>query len=189
MLNHIPIGWRLSVAFALLLALLGGMAYLGLSRLADLKNAVNIVAQDRYGKVMRANAIRDEINQMSISLRDSLLESDAATQASHIQAAKSHLAAVTSQLADLRRITYLPEVFAVLDRMDVSQAHVAAQLGDFAGLIEAERTADAHNALLRQLQPVYGLLPTCKAVAVQRIRYDCSRISGLLLLHRSGCGP
>ena len=153
MLNHIPIGWRLSIAFALLLVLLGGMAYLGLSRLAELKAAVNTVVQDRYGKVTRANTIRDEIGQMSVALRDSLLENDVAAQKAHVADARSHQARIAAQLTDLRRITYLPEVFAVLDRMDALQARVATQLGTFGQLIETNTTAEAHDYLRQQLHP------------------------------------
>jgi len=153
MLNHMRIAWRLGLAFGVLLLLLSGIAYLGLSRLAELKQAVNIVVEDRYVKVATANAIRDEVNQESIELRNGLLQTSASARQASMAAVQAHRQHITALLEDLRRITYLPQVFAVLDRISATRVRVSTLSGNFDQLVQDGKEAEARDFLLLQLQP------------------------------------
>ena len=153
MLNHIRIGWRLGLAFGVLLLLLAGVANLRLSRLAELKHAVNVVVEDRYIKVAMANAIRDEVNQVAVELRNSLLQTNGAARQASLAAAQTHRQHITAMLEDLRRITYLPQVFAILDRIAATRARATTQLANFDQLVQQGREVEARDYLLQQLQP------------------------------------
>lgn len=78
MLKNMKVGVRLSIAFALVLILLGVVAVLSLMRLEQIKLGTDQIVNDRYPKIAALSELTDNMNLSGIALRDALLVEDAA---------------------------------------------------------------------------------------------------------------
>lgn len=73
MFKNMKIGMRLGVGFGLVLVLLSVIAFIGITRLGHLNEAVDKIVNDRYPKTVQANDIIDSINQIARSMRNTLI--------------------------------------------------------------------------------------------------------------------
>jgi len=70
------VGTRLSTGFALIVLLLIGITLLGITRLGALNASTKLVVNDRYPKVVLANAVLDDSNNIAILMRNLLIMDD-----------------------------------------------------------------------------------------------------------------
>ncbi len=76
MFKNMKIGTRLGLGFGLVLALLGMVAFIGITRMAGLNQAIDRVVLDRWPKTVQANSTIDLINEQSRVLRNIILLDD-----------------------------------------------------------------------------------------------------------------
>ena len=73
MFKNMKIGMRLGLGFGLVLVLLSVMAFMGLTRMASLKNNLDFVVQENNVKIAQANGMRGQVNIMARSIRNMVL--------------------------------------------------------------------------------------------------------------------
>lgn len=71
--KNLKIGIRIGTGFAVVLGLLMLVIALGLGYLSRLNEAIKIVTNDRYAKIVRVNNIYEEVNSIALVMRDTLL--------------------------------------------------------------------------------------------------------------------
>ncbi len=67
------IGARLGLGFAGVLVLLAAIAFVGITRLAELNGGVDKIANDRYPKTVQANAVLMHVNHIARAMRNVLV--------------------------------------------------------------------------------------------------------------------
>ena len=67
------IGTRLTSGFALIVALMLGVAVIGVSGLRSLNADLKWIVENRYSKTEQLHTIIEEVNAVSIAVRDALL--------------------------------------------------------------------------------------------------------------------
>jgi methyl-accepting chemotaxis protein len=77
MLNNLKIGTRLGIAFFVLLAILAGVAYLGIEHLRETKADLEILVGDNNVKIAAANGMRGTLNQVARSVRNIIIYKNA----------------------------------------------------------------------------------------------------------------
>jgi len=80
MFRNMKIGMRLGLAFGLVLVMLATIAFIGISRLADLNGNVEELVNDRYPKTVLGNDIIDDVNAVDKDMLSVVLEKDAAQE-------------------------------------------------------------------------------------------------------------
>jgi methyl-accepting chemotaxis protein len=70
------IGMRLGLGFGLVLVLLSVIAFIGITRLADLNEKIENIINDKYPKTTWANEVRDNVNVIARSMRNMLLSKE-----------------------------------------------------------------------------------------------------------------
>jgi methyl-accepting chemotaxis protein len=85
MFKNMKIGMRLGLGFGLVLILLSVIAYIGIVRLSALDEGIGDIVHDKYPKTVWAGDIKDNVNQISLSMRNMLLTNDKATDAKELQ--------------------------------------------------------------------------------------------------------
>ncbi|WP_044530770.1 MCP four helix bundle domain-containing protein, partial [Herbaspirillum sp. B65] len=99
--NNFSIATRLAIAFSVLILAIATIVTLGLIRLGDINEAINLVVNDRYKKIALINTIAGKMDDVAISVRNQLLTSDSG-QAAREQANSKELASqVTAHFQEL----------------------------------------------------------------------------------------
>jgi methyl-accepting chemotaxis protein len=76
MFGNMKIGLRLGLGFGVVVFLLVAIAIIGVTRLSNLNDNVQLLVKDRYPKTVLANNVIDGINQIARSMRNTLIMSD-----------------------------------------------------------------------------------------------------------------
>ena len=71
--TNLKVGKRLGLGFALVLILLSLIAFIGISRMAQVKNNLDIVVGDNNIKIALANTMQGELNIIARSIRNIVL--------------------------------------------------------------------------------------------------------------------
>ena len=80
MFKNMKIGLRLGLAFGLVLVMLSAVAFIGISRLADLNDNVSELVNDRYPKTVLGNDVIDDVSTIDRSMLSVVLEKDPAQE-------------------------------------------------------------------------------------------------------------
>jgi methyl-accepting chemotaxis protein len=159
MFTNLKVGKRLALGFGLLLALLVGVAALGVTSLSALSGSTERIVKERYPQVVLATGILLQAKENEIAMRNMLLLDDHAKLDAEIaafNAGEKHIDAQLARLAallvnDAGRQAYRAAL-AARDRYRIAQA-------EFMYLASTGATLDATALLLgslRQEQQAYA---------------------------------
>jgi methyl-accepting chemotaxis protein len=152
-MKNMKIGYRLSLGFAAIVALLVVIAFIGINRLSVLNHETEVIVKDRVVKVAMSNKIIDQINIIARSSRNILLMTEPAQVKKEIeQIAESRKAAV-DLLADLDRVLVTEKGRAHLKAVTDARAPYADLTAQFLKHIEAGKKDDALKLLLNDVRP------------------------------------
>ncbi len=73
---HMKVGSRLAAGFGLVVVLMMGITWLGITRLGALDDSTGLIVNDRYPKVVLANAVLSDISETAILMRNMLILDD-----------------------------------------------------------------------------------------------------------------
>ena len=74
--RNLRIGLRLGLAFAFVLVLLLAVVSVGLLRLSELRDQLNLIVENRYPKVLLASDIKNDVNIVVRNARAMLIDND-----------------------------------------------------------------------------------------------------------------
>ncbi|PHV13171.1 methyl-accepting chemotaxis protein [Chitinimonas sp. BJB300] len=171
MFKRMRIGQRLMLAFSAVLALLIAIAWLGIDSLAELKTALNVVVDDRYQKVVRAREVHDQVSLVNRRLRNALLRAPAPGWEAELVGIPAQRQKIVEMLDALRRITYLPQVIASLDRLAVLAPRYGSMSDEYIQLLQAGNVEGARQALFGNLQPTFAAYDA-EILALERLEVE-----------------
>ncbi|AUL99017.1 methyl-accepting chemotaxis protein [Rhodocyclaceae bacterium] len=158
MLNNLKIGIRLTLAFAVVVALLCAMALFSITRISDLAEEIDLIVADRFQKTVWANNIIDDVNLAARVTRNAVLVSTRAEAEREMARLPPASARITENLDKLRSTITSPEGKTLLRNVETSRAAYVTELGKLRSLIEADNR-EAATALLtgemRKAQTAY----------------------------------
>ncbi|AMN46375.1 histidine kinase [Steroidobacter denitrificans] len=194
MLKNMKVGMRLSVAFALVLLLLGAVSMLSEQRLEQIKLATDQIVNDRYPKIVALNQITRNIDAMDLALRDSLLTTDREQMKNRIAAMDTMTAQITKAYEYLEGVEHLAEDRQQLEIINAARIpYVKLRASIMEKLLAGQREAstievqtqlqplqDAYSAALRKLVDMQGELMQADSDSVAAVYVQSRKIVLLL---------
>jgi methyl-accepting chemotaxis protein len=154
----LKIGARLAVAFAFVVTLLVAVVYVGLLRLVDLRDQLNLVVENRYPKVLLAQDIKNDINVIVRNVRAMLIDKDDQSVRKTGADNAAARARISEAMEKLDRTLQAPETRKIYADLKEQRGSFVADQEDFANLLNAgNRDAAAQLALgkMRKDQHAY----------------------------------
>ncbi len=153
-MNNIKLSTRLLIGFGVLALLIAFTAGVSLVKIPKVENAFSKVIDDRVPKVAELNAIKGDLDQIGLSMRNMLITNDAADlkmQQEHIVAARKNVGEALARLkADItagKGEVLLAKVFAAREQYVPAQAK-------FIDLVVAGKADEAKAHMLSVARPV-----------------------------------
>ncbi len=153
-MKSLKVSQRLSLGFALVIALMIAIALIGSSRLHLLTNDIDEVINSRYPKTVTMREVREHINVQARSLRNLLLLTDEAEQKKEFAAIEKSVREMQIILAELEPHIVLPEGKRLLAQIKDARDAYAKKRGAVLELIREGRRDDATTMLLNELRPL-----------------------------------
>jgi len=128
MFKNMKIGMRLALGFGIVVALLVGIAVVGVTRLANLNASMENITTDKWPKVLLLQDGLAGVNEIGISARDLLLASDKAGQQrakDRILDARGNIAKTWEKLKPMLTQPKGKEMFALI--LEARERYIAAQ--------------------------------------------------------------
>ncbi|MDE2593157.1 MAG: MCP four helix bundle domain-containing protein [Burkholderiales bacterium] len=148
------IALRLGMGFGLVTLLLMGVAYIGISRMANLNTSMELLVHDRYAKVVIANQISTEVNNIARYMRNAILTDDtnrAKEEEDKIYAARKKIG---ENMAKIEPLIKLPKGIEMLKDIKESRSQFIAGQNRVLQLVDDGKRTEASHYLLGELQPV-----------------------------------
>jgi methyl-accepting chemotaxis protein len=153
-IKNIRIGQRLTLGFGIVIALLILLAGLSYSRIGGLNGEISLIVNDRYPKTVIANTIKSHISEVSRSMLNVLIMTDAdqiKKELSNIndesRANNEALENLTKIITDEKGQTHLKEIIAIRDKILPIQTK-------FVNLVNEDRKDEAMMKFMFSIRPV-----------------------------------
>ncbi len=157
-ISDMRIGTRLAAGFSLVVLLLIGITFLGITRLSHLNQGTTLIAQDRFPKVLLAQEILNANNQVARSLRNTMIVTDANLIAKELETIAAKRKTVGEALERLGKVLVTEEGKKLLAATKVAREAYSAQLDAVLKLQSEGKKQEAAAVLLgklRETQLVY----------------------------------
>ncbi|MHB8916375.1 MAG: MCP four helix bundle domain-containing protein, partial [Thiobacillus sp.] len=73
MFKNMKIGMRLGAGFGLVLVLLSVIAFVGITRMAEMNDSIHAITKDKWPKTVMLNEIKEDSSTIAIALRNMML--------------------------------------------------------------------------------------------------------------------
>ncbi|MEW5904555.1 MAG: MCP four helix bundle domain-containing protein, partial [Pseudomonadota bacterium] len=160
MFKNMKIGVRLGLGFGLVLLLLALVAGIGITRLADLNDGMDLVANDRWPKVEKMQKMRDLTNENARALRNMMLTEDLAETRKQYDRLKVNLNTIEKLHDELKAVIKSEEGKRLIANLERETDRYAADMERAAQLALVNKNAEATVILfsdLRKSQTSYFL--------------------------------
>jgi methyl-accepting chemotaxis protein len=135
--RNLRIGVRLGVAFAFILALLMALGGVGLLRLSELRDQLNLVVENRYPKVLLAADIKNDVNLIVRNVRAMLIDNDEHSMHKTRADNEAARARIGEAMDKLDRTLQAPETRRILVELRERRASFVGDQDAFVGLLAA----------------------------------------------------
>ena len=149
---NLKIGVRLGAAFAFVLILLVSVIGMGLLRLTDLHDQLNLVVENRYPKVLLAFDIKNDVNVIVRNVRAMLIDKDAQSISKTAAANAAARARIDEAVDKLDRTLQAPETRRILAELKESRGAFLADQNAFADMLAAGNKEGAAELALDQMR-------------------------------------
>jgi len=157
-MGKLTVGMRLGLGFGILLLLLGLVAFIGLTKIADINDNIAAIEGDLFPKTVQANTIIDNINVVARVTRNILLLDDQAAIATQTARLDEARRVIVDNLNRLEQTIKSPEGMRRLAAVNESRGRYVAIQDRFLSLVREGRRAEATTLLFgefRDLQNTY----------------------------------
>ncbi|MDK9726505.1 MAG: MCP four helix bundle domain-containing protein, partial [Sterolibacteriaceae bacterium MAG5] len=152
MLNNLKISLKLGIGFAIPLILLVLVAGVGITRLAQLDDEMNLIVNDRFPKTVWANDMVDALNTIARSARNAALVTKPEDQQKELERIPEQRKILGERLDKLEKTITTPEGKALLAKMIESRKTYVPQQEHYIELIKAGKKAEALDHLLTTMR-------------------------------------
>ena len=149
---------RLIAGFGLVVVLLISITALGIARLGNLNDSMNLIVNDRYPKVALANATMDGINRNAVLMRNMLILEEPALVTAELAKIVVNRQQVSTNLAELDKLLNTPKGREIFAGITAARVKYASGQTDFLKLAADGNKAEAGRMLLSTMaadQQVY----------------------------------
>jgi len=150
-MTQLKVGRRLGAAFAFLIASALGLGALSLVWLHSLDRELTLISGDRMPKIQAASEIGAAVSQISIGLRNVLLQDDAAARKATLDGIEERRATISRLLDELRRIVSTEQGKRLLAEVTAAREIYLPKQQRFIELIRAGQAAEARTLLLGEI--------------------------------------
>jgi methyl-accepting chemotaxis protein len=150
-IQNLRIGTRLGLAFATLVALLIGLAAIGMNQLSRVAEDTDAIAHDRLVKVSLAQTIENEVNRQSRAIRTALIASDTKVVESEIKKIEDSGPIISQALEQLQATIYTPEGKAALAQLSQARQIFKTHELELIKLIQTNRIEEGRSYLIQEM--------------------------------------
>ena len=151
--NDLKIGRRLGVSFGAIIALLLILALVAITRVSELGGEIRRMNEDHYPKTVLVHAIKDDVNETMLAMRNIFLTVDAELTAKEVQHVDQIARRIDTVVGKLERLPASAEGRSRLARLNTARQQFDAVRKDVLKLVAEERKFEAKSLMLKQLQP------------------------------------
>ncbi|MFG6487029.1 methyl-accepting chemotaxis protein [Roseateles sp. BYS78W] len=152
-LKQLRIGARLTIAFALVAALMVGTAVITRLGLSSIHEDMDTVLNNRYAKVKVINDMGDDVNLQARVVRNLVIMDGEAEREQEIKTLLASREKVDKAYADLSSRIQLAKGQALLEKIQQERNGFAAEADELVKLVRAGDVAAAKSLLLSKLRP------------------------------------
>uniref|UniRef100_UPI00138E18DF MCP four helix bundle domain-containing protein n=1 Tax=Herminiimonas sp. CN TaxID=1349818 RepID=UPI00138E18DF len=145
---NMNVGTRLAAGFGLVVLLLIGITSLGITRLGALNDGTSLIINDRYPKVMLANAVLNDISDTAIRMRNMLILDDPEKIKSELATLLETRKNVTTNLDKLDKSLSTEKGQQIFKAIAAARAKYAVGQAEFLKLAAEGKKQEAGNLLL-----------------------------------------
>lgn len=154
MFRNMKIGMRLGLAFGLVLVMLATVAFVGISRLADLNDNVSMLVNDRYPKTVLGNDIIDDVNTVHQAMLSVVLEKDAALEKNFVDKILDTEKDIDGKFEKLQSVVNSPQGKELLKNIQISRSNFAGVQDRFLKASQEGNSKEADNIALNEVPKV-----------------------------------
>ncbi|MBT3066506.1 methyl-accepting chemotaxis protein [Rhodoferax sp. U11-2br] len=156
--NNIKIAPRLGLGFGLVLLLLAAISGLGLSRMSDINQAMEVVTRVHNPATKLANSMRLLVNRTGATIRDIVLLNDEASIKAASETLKTRRALYDAEEAKLQKLfdsnaKTTPKEKELFTKIKELKAKATPLMNTVAELGEQNKNDEATNALMKEALP------------------------------------
>jgi methyl-accepting chemotaxis protein len=154
MLNDLRVGVRLTLAFGLVLLLLGAVTVVGITRMGALDAEVDIIVTDRWVKVREATVVNEAVRELDIALRTLFLNDtreEIATQKAVFLEQRSRIADAMNKLDPL---VTSPRGRELLDALKAVRLQAVQSQDRIMSLVEEGKRVEALQVVNDDFRPI-----------------------------------
>jgi methyl-accepting chemotaxis protein len=153
-MKNMKIGYRLSLGFAAIVALLVVIAFIGINRLSVLDAGTELIVKDRVVKVAMTTTMDKQINLIARSFRNVVLLSDqdqVKKEIDRIQGARNRISETMDQFD---KIISTEKGKKLLNEMKIVRTSYIGLTNRFLKLVDEGKREDATKMLFNEIRPV-----------------------------------
>jgi methyl-accepting chemotaxis protein len=148
------VGMKLGLGFAVVVALMISVALVGITRLAQVNGAVELIVQERWPKAVMTNEIAAAASEIAIALRNMMLTTERSDMAQQKQRIFEQRKLIAERVEKLQKVLNLPKGKELLGGvLAVRERYIAGQ-DQLIRLIEDGKRDEARAYLSSDLRPV-----------------------------------
>ncbi|MCE5233866.1 MAG: methyl-accepting chemotaxis protein [Mizugakiibacter sp.] len=153
MFKNMKIGMRLGLGFGLVVILLMGIAYLGISRLSNLSDSMGIIVHDRYAKVAIVNEMNNSVGTIATAIRNIILTSDPTRAKEEADKIEQERKLLDDNMEKLDKVITQEKGIAILKNIKASRARYAEGRARTLKFIQDGKKDEAIQFLFSDLVP------------------------------------
>lgn len=152
MIANMKIGVRLAAGFAIILTLLIAISIISMTRLGAVNHEVDDVLQDRYPKIVLATSIKEDLNIIARSVRNTLLMTDAKQIGGELDRVATARKEIAAALAKMDKMISTPKGRELFGNLTGARDKFIVAQDKFVSLITAQKQDEARAMLLAEMR-------------------------------------
>ena len=156
-IGNMKVGVRLGLGFGVLVLLLAGIVFLGITRLSVVNDGTHLIVKNRYPQVIEAYTIIGGVNQIARATRNMVILSDqeeVKKERSRVEAARTQIKEEFEKLEKSTRTEKGKELLKAA--LDTREKYVAGQI-ELIKLIDGGDKEGAKNFLMGKMREAQGV--------------------------------
>jgi len=152
--GNLRIGVRLGAGFAIVTALLAGIAAVGISRINAVDDNTETILHDRYAKVAHAHTIENEVNRQARAIRTALIATDAAIVSGELKKIRDSAPVIARSVEKLQATIRTQNGRDALTSLMAARSAFTDHEERLIEMIVAGKIDESRNYLVQQMLPL-----------------------------------
>jgi len=155
-MKNLKIGQRLALGFGIVLALLAVIGYLGITRMAGVKDNLDVVVNENNVKIKLGNDMRGQINVIARAVRNLALTNDEATMKNEVARIQDSRAKYVEMRDRLEKLVKSEEAKKIMADISEDQKRTKPLVDTAMELGLANKNAKAAEVIMKEIRGPQG---------------------------------